>query len=489
MSETYKDGVITLADWHKGVADSPYLGFAEMNLVEVFEKPGAIKIAYQPTLRITTTGLCIARVVATTGDVFELIRVEGGQDYLYKNAVNLTNVNGDSWDMLEFMNYLFISTTSGIQCYGPLTGPAVYYADWKTGFTSQYYLKMIVDEDVSASVGNEAIYICNGNTIAKISSFVSGAPPTATLTLAALTLPGKQYAVTFATLGSNLMIGTQGGSNWSARGSQKVGNIYPWSKSLSDSFNKPIRLNEAGIHAMASDNNKLYILAGTRGNVYITNSVDYQKIRRIPFTQDRPFSNSICFYPNAIAFNANSNLLVGLSINSGSFNSLGIYEIELSNGYSTVLKHVSSGGNSQNVNIGFIQSSEIDQIAFGWQNGVIYGIDNISSNTRYSNYLANIVSPLILVGSKLIKKTFTQGEFVLASPLVSGQGLKLQYRKSLQGDWVDIGEFNFATLGSVLSHNFKALIGDAQVLQIKVLLTQNSANIGTDLELINIRLW
>lgn len=486
----YKDGVITLADWQKGTADSPYLGYSEMSCVDIFEKPGALKIAYKPTLRITTTGICVARVMATTGDVFELIRVEGGQDYLLKNGINITNVNGDSWDMLEFMNYLFITTTSGMQIYGPLTGPASYYADWKTGFTQNYYLKMIIDEDVSTSIGNEAIYICNGNTIAKLSSFVGGVvPPTGTLTLSALTLPSGQYAVTAATLGSNLMIGTQSGSSWSARGSRKVGNIYPWSKSLTDSFNKPVRLNEAGVHAMIADNNKLYILAGTRGNLYVTNNTDYQKVRRIPFTQDRPFSNSICFYPNAIGFSVNNNLLVGLSVNSGSFPNMGIYEIQLEKGYYSVLKHIISTGNSSNINIGFIQTTELDQLFWGWQDGTSYGIDNILANSRYDGYVAHVISPLMVVGTLLVRKTFRQGEFILGSPLVSGQGIKFEYRDSLQGDWNVMQTFDFSQLGAVLSHNFTPNIPEALVLEIKVSLTQSVSNIGTDIELINARIW
>jgi hypothetical protein len=481
-----KNGVVTISDWQKGASTSPYFGFGAIQNCEVFETPGVLKVAKKLTTQLSTTQITVARLQASNGDFYVLTRGLAGTSTLYKNGVSFTNVDGNAWDMIEYKGYLIISSNTGLHTYG-ITTTTAYFSLWKTGLTSSYYIKMIVGQD-------DKVYLTNGNYIATITDFVAGSfsvAPTATLTLSALDLKDGQYAVTIQELGRNIMIGTQGGSAWYARGGQRVANIYPWDRTSGTLGNPgladlPISLNECGIHAMLSVNNIMYVLAGTRGNVYKTDGTSFVKIGRIPWTRSNS-SFAVAYYPNALCLNSNSNLYIGLSVYSGSVQETGVWEMDIQNSNALVLKYKKA-----NSEIGFVGIDTIETTYVGWgTTQTTFGLDYITtqSNTDYSAFAE---SQVYIVGNTNTKKTFEHIEFNLGKLLTYSQGIKLYYRTSTEVDYTLIGTYTYTTLGSVISFQDIAGITDAQILQIKVAIKQDEQDTPSmqwDLELVNVKLW
>lgn len=503
----YKDGVLTISDFGKGAANSPIEGFGHMEGVEIFDTPGVVKIANAVgTVSGTTTytGLCVAQIKDNYGNTYQL--TSDGKLYRNYDTIIASSL-GACYDLAILKDHLFIRHSTFIDCYGPLAGPATYNSNWKSGYTNTYYGKMLVAENPNASIGNDAIYIADGNTIKMLTAFTAGSPPTATQGTG-LTLPDGEYAVTMTNLGGNLMIGTQGGGSWTTRSSYKVANIYSWDKVTTDSYSIPVKLNESGVQAMITDNNKLYVVAGTNGNIYVTDTTNYLKIRRLPWVQSKGFNQSMQLYPNAIAFNNAGNLLIGTSTLQDSFSTdpshqsfHGVYEVGVNTpGYPSVLKYTAGAnggttGATSSITIGSIYSGSDDAIVYGWLAGTTYGI-NIS---KYYSDTGYIESPLIIVGSRIAQKTFQQIEFNLLHPLkpdpsfpttADGQTISIYYRETLDASYSLIGTYTYKNLGSVIGFNDKAKMADLQQVQIKIVLTQPISSLATDnINLLNVRIW
>lgn len=485
-----KDEAIIFEEWDLGQAESNLVGFQTMKCVEVFDTPGVVKIANRSLSKITTppTSLPVFYVNDTLGNYY--YGLASGK--VYKNDGTLIqDVAEQVWDAVVYKDYLLVTHGTFISCYGPLSGTPAWNDEWKSGLTSGTYSKIIVGQD-------DIIYIANGNSIATLTSFTAGSPPTATLTTSALDLPEGVYIVTFAELGKYLMIGTCGASTWATRNNYKKASIYIWDR-VSTSFNLPIQINENSIQQMFSDNNKLYVVAGIKGNLYVTDSTNYYLLRKIPWNADRPPSAFCQFYPNAIGMNNNGNLLIGSStytdpyVTGDGASKHGIYEIELKSGaYHSVLKTIPDNGDtgeSSALYIGCINPDADDTTIFGWQSGSTYGLDTTDTKA-YTSYKAVIESMLKQVGTRLNQKTYQNLEFTLQKPLVSTQSIRISYRINGASSYTTIGTFDYATLGAVMSHNSKALIADAENLQLKIELTQDtSATIGQNINLMNVKVW
>lgn len=503
----YKDGVLTISDFGKGAANSPIEGFGHMEGVEIFDTPGVVKIGAKvgdATGGVTLSGLIVAHVKDKSGDVYHL----SSDGKLYKNYNAIQTGLGTGWDLVIVKDYLFVRHSTVISVYGPLSGSATWYGNWSNNgsyltsgvaFTSSYYGKMLVSGDPDTL--GDSIFLANGNNVAKIKSITTGTPLTATYD-AGLTLPDNRYASTLVNVGDKIFVGAGAGSTWQERTNHKVADIYPWDKVSADAYSLPVRLNESGIHALISDNNRVYVVAGTNGNIYVTDTTNYVKIRRLPWVQQRGFNQTMQVYPNAIALNNNGNLLVGTTTLSDSYNSNtvqqsfhGIYEVGLNNqGYPSVLKYAggSSGtttGATQRLYIGFIYSGSDDTINYSWQSGdtgATYGI-NTTSFRAITGY---IESPLMIVGSRIQQKTFQQIEFNLTNKLTTDQSISIYYRESTKDTYTLIGTYTYGTLGAVLGFNDKAKMADLQQVQIKIVLTQTSTTLAEDnINLLNVRIW
>lgn len=485
----YKDGVLTIVSDGKGMANSPHEGFSNISNIEMFEFPGIFKIANRTTQvsTATLTSVPVAYCKDSLGSNY-FITSDGK---FYKNGLLLGDIGSFGWDLCFYNDYVIISYAGGLEAYGPVSTSPTLTSGWKSGLSSSYYLKLIPAKD-----GN--LYITNGGSMAKISSFVAGVSPTAptaTLTTSAMTLPPNNAGVTAIELGPYLLIGTQelNGSYFNATNGS-VANLYLWDKSDTKPTSLVSSLNESCVQAMISQGNRAYIVAGVRGGLYLSDTASTVKIKRIPFAKHTVFGSTLRCYPNAISLNVDGNLLIGTSTLEDAFNpdrgtKHGVWEVALIEKYPTVFKQQISTGNTgstQILSIGFVNNYG-GVLKLGWADGSTYGVDTTDFNLYTSG--AVIESQIFIVGSRLKQKTFQQLEFLLARELTTGQEITISYRTNLTDSYTQIGNFTYSSLGAVVSHNTKALISDCEMVQIKIALTQTNASFGPNIELIKLTIW
>lgn len=411
-------------------------------------------------------------------------------------------------------SYLLISRQTDVAIWGPLnSGGASLFSGWNGGktspvFASGYAKPIIVGQD-------NIVYIGNGNSVASFSlgdinigskfhAQADGTPPTLDNSISsnAFTLSQGHYVRCMAELGKWLMVGSQGGANFYDSVNIKQARIFPWDRS-STTFNLPVILKENGINSMLQLGNQLYINAGSRGRVYVTDSTNYQQIKRIPFTPNRQFGTTLFQYPNSFEHH-NGELLCGVSYGSDAYPSkslMGVYSmfltpVEIGNSqiqYPIVMRNSPSSGGTgatQALKIGAVYSTSNDQLYIGWQDGSTYGVD-ILAYPVYTNFTAFIESQFYTVGSVLNKRTFKTMEISLTNPLITGQQIRISYRANLNDAWTIIRDIN-GNKNYFDSTNFGAnntFISPANLaslikLQIKIELTQPSNTaFGNNIEL------
>lgn len=499
----YKDGVLTINEWPKGMANAPYTGISNISNCEVFNTPGVLQIANSTVSDIssTLTGMPIAYIKDSQGGSYYLT----DDAKFYKNDTLLSDLGSFGWDLCLYGDYVVASYSSGgngkLAVYGPISNGPTLFDGWsQTGSVSgaaalsgTYYLKLI-------PARNGDLIITNGESMAKITNFIAGAPsvaPTATLSVSSMLLPSNNAAVTAVEIGIYIAIGTQAkNGGYYARDNGLNANIYLWDKEDTKPTTLASSLNETSIQAMFSSNNRIYLVAGIQGNVYITDTNTFTKIKRIPWNQNQLFSATTETFPNAMSLNINGNLLIGTSSYTAAYGSdpsnvrHGVWEISLSEGYPIVFKQQISTGNlgqSSPLYIGFVNVYG-SQTLIGWRDGSSYGLDT-TDFPLYTSHVAMFESPYYVIATRNIRKTFKRLEFLLGRPFITGQEIKLYYRKNLTDDYTLWKTYNYTTLGAVISHDEGATLADVQAVQFKVTLTQpTSAVFGSNIDLLSITL-
>jgi len=116
-----------------------------------------------------------------------------------------------------------------------------------------------------------------------------------------------------------------------------------------------------------------------------------------------------------------------------------------------------------------------DKLLVGWKD-TTYGIDLTDTTKVSTGYSGYLISAFYQVGSNLMKRAFTQLEFLLARLLRTNEGVRVEYRTDLTSDFTTIGTYTFTTLGAVLSHNTTADIKSCEFVQIKISLTGSTTS-------------
>jgi len=489
-----KNGVVTFKDWQKGQKTHPIYGMGLLQNVEINENPGIVKLAQGVTQKsITVSQLPIAYEKDIYGNEY-IATGETGAGSVYKNGSSIQSGLANLWDIKIYKDYLWVRHANVMSCYGPLSsGGAQWFGNIATGFSSSYRGVLLVGQD-------DYIYSGNGNYVAKIEVTASGTPgvaPTLNTNLIALDLKDGQYVSCLAEYNTSIVIGTGSGSSYSDMANNYNAKIYFWNRQLGTLGNPgladlPINFNENGIHQMISHANRLFVVAGTQGNVYETDSTSYAKVGQIPFFQNNKFARCE-YFPNAISISSKGTLLIGVST-LDQYSKAGVYEIDISNASKPIsLKQTISTGTvstaSGRISIGFIIDTNFNRFV-GWRDVNTYGVDELNSGRLRNNYTSIIETDMVKVGSFLAKKTFENIEFSLVEPLVSGQSIKLSYRKNNKEDYTLIGTYDFTTQGSVLSWNDICAIHDAEFVQLKIELDQSLLTIyGSNINLLSVAIW
>ena len=477
----YKDGVLTISDWQKGIGQSPYVGFGTMQNIDVTHRPGVAIVGNKNTLQYTQAGLPIAGVFDSVGNLWTGTNSSNGE--LYRNGtLYTTGVTIPTKDIKVFSDVLFITRgTSGasyIDVLGYLSGGPLNYtaAKWTTNLQHGFSGFMLPAVD-------GALYIANGNYVAKIIGVTT--TPTvvdATFTYNALDLPSDEQITTMAELGNYIAIAVRPKSY---PYSEKPAKIYLWDR-VSSSFKIPTAISEKSIDAMINVNNRLIYVCGETGNVYESDSVSYRLLFNIP--NNRRDTSTFVVYPNAINYYDNE-LMIGTSNGNDSSPSTYIHGVWKYRQGAITFSPVSTGnyGTNQQLSIGFIALSTLGSQYVGWGDGTSYGLDLTKIGSLSTVGDAYIESPVVTVGDPLNKKNFDNLYIYLGKNLKSGDQIKVSYRKSPSDTYTTIKTFTFTESGAKNNLFCTPNITDAVMLQFKLEFAQ-SATTSSAIEIIRMQL-
>ena len=497
-----KNGVLTIKDFQAGVADSPLLGFAKMNNVEIFEKQGVVKMQFGAAKSFNTKSLPVAMVYDTLGNQYVGCQYGG----IYKNGTLLNTTPGicdmkivsdgqtdPSGNPIEYL--LYTTVQDGFGFYGPTYSTGAELAGGQAGLQTGSNKPIVIGID-SDNSNKPMIYVGNGNTIGAITNFVHiavGTAPTYHWNPIALTLQPGHWAYSMNELGKYLAVGTVAANSlWTGSISQKKSAVILWDRT-SPSFNLPVFFKENGVTSMFQMQNRLYVAIGNRGRIFITDGTNFEQAKRIPYCFNRQFGNYAYVYPNAMTLH-NGEIVTGLSGN-GVDATYGVYTTQIQPvavgnsqiNYPTIMRNSPSSGGTgatQQLSIGFCYSTGADQLYFGWQDGSTYGVDLVDFRLC-SGFTSVIYSPYYTVGSELVKKTFKRMEISLTAPLLAGQQIRISYREDLnETSWTTLGTYDNTNFGSNNVFNTLANLASKVKLQFKIEMTQPTTSpFGTNIEL------
>jgi hypothetical protein len=343
-----------------------------------------------------------------------------------------------------------------------ITGQNNYLKSANTG-TQIYSHEAIVAPD-------NKVYYCDGNWIGRfyqtaISTGFNPASGNTTTHTADNTkvLPATDTAQCLAPLGNTLLIG----------GINNI--IYPW-----DTFSQlpsfPIFVAEYNIQKMITVNTNTFIFAGNRGRIYYTNGAQAQLFKKVPDhisgTVEPYFTwGGIASNKNQLYFGVKGLTNAGASLSGYG----GLWAIDLDTKairLMNLLSYNTELGYATAIIPNFSTNPAGAGIYIGWDSGVsAYGIDTTSS-TPQTSYTAYIETDIIPVGTFLDKKTFSNLEFKLSTPMVAGEGIRISQRSNINGAWTQVGETTTTVLSDVYPVNFES----TQWVQFKIEMKSTASN-------------
>lgn len=295
---------------------------------------------------------------------------------------------------------------------------------------------------------DDIIYSCDGryiNSIQEVPGKVFSPSDSTTYiwNAKALTLPPLDIANYLEQLGQLLLIG--GGL---------TNIIYPWDR-ISPSFNLPILCPETGIYGMKNIGNQIFILNGTRGNIYSTLGYFVTFVKKLP----EYITQSTTGQPNTITWGGisakNGALLFGVGTNAGP--NSGAYLLYPDS--RLTLERIPSKG-SLNVTVFSMDTGEF--YFMGYPGGIDY------TDTNRINSLGSAIfqSKLYTVGTKVGKATFSLLEVQLDRPGITNQQTRISYRTDVESGWTALA--TYTADGSNTSFDSDIGLTDIQNIQVQV---------------------
>ncbi len=285
--------------------------------------------------------------------------------------------------------------------------------------------------------------------------FAPGTPATYTYNSQALDTYQNEVLEHLEELGSNLL--AAGGT---------FNNIYPWNR-ISTSFNLPIKVPEIGVKRIKNIGNLIYILAGTRGNIYYSQGTYAKFLKKIP---DQLSNNSGTLQANIVTWGGietvDGALLFGASVLT-SGNS-GVYKLYLDEDKLIIDQIPTTAGNA----------TALEASSNFYYIGYASGADEHTSS-RYSSFESVVQSALYKIATKTEKGTYSKLEIVTAKPSTAGS-IRASYRYDTSSSFTTIDTFVADSSTTIFQNDAIGLI-DLENLQIQI-------EYGGNFEILEIRL-
>jgi hypothetical protein len=252
--------------------------------------------------------------------------------------------------------------------------------------------------------------------------------------------------------------------------------IYPWDR-LSSSFDISLKVPEKSVNQMVTSGNLIYIAAGYRGKIYVTNGSSVSLFKKIPdhltgFTSPYFTIKSMLVTNNKlyVSFTATKNdgttAITGVD---------GVYSIDLDTG---VLHNMLTASHNTSGTVNLIIKNELTNtpggngLYLGWTDASSnYGVD-VGSNNPFDGGESFIEHDIIPIGTYRFPTNPVSVEFKLTKPLVSGESVEIQRRLNLTGSYTSIGTFN--TVGAISGSFDNVNFENAEWLQLKTILTSTA---------------
>lgn len=432
---------------------------------KVYTNPGLsslVDITSSGTGTFTTIDMGQPRFSATTSASVQYIvdhngRVwySNGTTWIFVNNTTRANANGNGLVYYQASNgtgYLFVFRNALID-YMPTASIGTWTYGWKTLNTAAG-----TPNSHQAIVGfDNVVYYCDANYIGRFFEVINGPPqtnyfdPTSagtyTFSSQAVAISAIEIAQCVAELGNLIIIA----------GTRNL--LYPWDR-IKTNCNYPVFIADTfGLVSMGAANGtalklnlpriltintNAYIFMGVRGRIYITNGTQAQLYKKLP---DHLSGTIEPYYTwGGVGFNKNQ-LYFGVIVttNGAATNSNygGLWAIDLDTKALRIVNQLSYGSYA-----GFCTliipltgtATAGSGFYVGWDSGSsTYGMD-ISSGTSYTNYQSYIDTDNIPIGTLLKPTTSNNLEWKLATPLVSGEGIKISYRLKFSDSFTLIWE-------------------------------------------------
>lgn len=403
----------------------------------------------------------------------------------------ISGVTGATSDNLR-LPAVFFTINGGVLPTSMTTG-TVYYINAASGGGFSVY---------AAATGGSALDIYTGaigtqyfNTFYPIASASAwdGGTPTYVYTPQRLNLPKFEISQSIVEVGNLILIGNA--SNI----------IYPWNQ-LDNLPSNIINVPESNVQSMVTAHQMVYIFAGNKGNIYITDGSVASSVTTVPdYCAGIPGTPSSYIEPvfnwggtmylrgkiyfsildqtsiktgncgGVWSFVPTQNLYigqdVGIALHMENQSSYSTY-----NGYASLL--------IPKVN----QNAIAPQYFSGWESDIstpTYGIDATGTGTA-STSVGIIETDLIETGTLFDKKTFDKTVYKLTSPLANGAIVALNYRVSATDAWTSCGTLD--TDSTELSGYYPVNFQKTEWIQLQAILTPTTASPGTFIRLSDIRL-
>lgn len=500
--EANGDTAIVIDGWDKGTAPDPYTGTGRMIQVDL-TVPGEVSAGY-PITANATSGATLAVPIADSvrffayttpgvptgspqsfailddgGHVFESTSITGTYAFLAtaNSTTNSSNLDGIAY----WLGYLFKTRGTAVDYWNGSTWATFNFDGLSLTGSVKHFMYVATDN---------VLYITNGNYLASVTaptpaSFDPANAATYVGSVTKLQLPVIDTAISLAEVGSGssaqstLLIGGQ------------LNQIYPWDK-ISSSFGLPINVGDSYIKNMISVNQNVFIFPGNvsgRGRIYITNGAQAEEYFKIP---DYIFGVQDPYYEWGDAIFHRNNLIFGFFINNNSGtvqSSSEVWAIDLTTKAFRSISSISSPATGKASAKCLISTFNLSSPGFGYivawdDNATAPGIGYSGTAAGTGSY--GIITEQIPVGTFLEKKTFSQVEFKLRTPLASGESIQLI--PIIDGTaGTSLGTTTFAGSGAVMSDAYPTTFEKAQWLAIQIAATGANTSSGVRLKEIRIR--
>ena len=319
----------------------------------------------------------------------------------------------------------------------------------------------------------------------------SSGSSTIVFTPIALILHSHEIATAITEVGNTLIIGG------------RTNTIYPWNQ-VDPTPSDLIPLPENNVAYLLTVNNMVYIFAGNKGNIYITNGSAASLVLSLPdYTAGIAGTKGSYIEPYFIWGGADYiRGRVFFSIqdqtSSKTGNCGGVWSFVPSQnffyGQDTGLSLRMENKNSYNTFNGaasVIIGSEDQQHKgpiywSGWYSNIsssTYGVDYSLGGTAGTSptlgTAAVIETDLIPVGTMLNKTTFEQIEYKLSAPLTDGESVSISWRQNSTDEFTSAGTVSTES-STGLSGYYQVNFEKGQWLQLQITLTPNTSTLDTD---------